>query len=103
MMTIGQILEAANQLTPAQMLELNKHLCELIRNKRRATAAVVGTAFVPGMVVRFNAKTKGMKHIKIEKFNRAGTCVVGYECDASGNKVGFVKWTVANTICVKVA
>lgn len=103
-MTLSQILEAASHLSPEQQLALNKGLCEMIRRDRRVKASVIGSQFFPGMIVRFNAKSKGIKTIKIEKFNRAGTCVVGYECNAQGEKSPFaVKWTVANTLCTKVA
>ena len=103
-MNISQILEAASQLSVEQQLALNKGLCELIKRNRRVQAAVTGTQFVPGMVVRFNAKSKGFKNIKIEKFNRAGTCVVGYEVhpETGLKQLPAVRWTVANTLCTKV-
>jgi hypothetical protein len=101
---IQKILNAAADLTVEEQLVVNKGLCEMIRQSRKIKLAVAGTAFVPGDVVRFNAKSKGMKHIKIEKFNRAGTAVVGHECDAKGTKLPMAtRWTVANTLCTKAA
>lgn len=76
MNTISSILTAAASLSVEQQLALNKGLCEMIKRNRRVQAAVVGTQFVPGDVVRFNAKTRGIKHIVINGFNRAGTAVV---------------------------
>lgn len=102
-MNIAQILQAAGQLSVEEQLELNKGLCEMIRQGRKMVAAVRGATFTPGMVVTFNAKSKGIKNIKIKQFNRAGTCVVGYECDRQGNVLpNAVRWTVANTLCTKV-
>ena len=40
--------------------------------------------------------------MQIEKFNRAGTCVVGYECDKDGSNKTKLRWTVANSFCVAV-
>lgn len=102
-MTLSQILEASSKLSVEQQLELNRALCVLIRNKRKVTAAVAGTKFYPTQVVSFNAKTRGIKFIKIEKFNRAGTAVVGYECSADGTRTpGAMRWTVSTNLCLSV-
>ena len=104
MMTISQILEAASHLTPEQQLALNKGLCEMIRSGRRVQATVASGAFAIGDVVRFDAKRKGLKTIKISGWNRARTCAVGFECDAKGEKLPMaVRWTVATTLLSKVA
>ena len=103
MNTISSILSAAASLSVEQQLALNKGLCELIKRNRRAQAAVAGAQFVPGDVVRFNTKTRGIKHIVINGFNRAGTAVVGYECYPNGQLMsGGLRWTVSNNICTKV-
>lgn len=99
-MTLSQILNAASDLSVEQQLALNKALCEMIKSQRRQKLALVGAAFRIGQIVRFNAKTKGMKSIKIEKFNRAGTAVVGFEVNTKGEREPFgTRWTVANSLC----
>ena len=103
--TISQILEAASKLTVDSQLELNRSLCDLIKRGRRNQQAQASILFTPGMVVRFDAKSRGIKHIKIEKFNRAGTAVVGYECNPDGTSKAAQgpRWTVSSTCCSKVA
>jgi hypothetical protein len=99
-MTVYQIFQAAVSLTEAEQLQLNKLLVENIKRGRRTNAAIAGARFSIGQVVRFDAKRKGMKYIKIEKFNRAGTAVVGYECDREGFRFAVAtRWTVATTLC----
>lgn len=101
---VAQLAVQAQTLSVDEMLALNKALCDMIKTKRRVQQAVVGADLQPGQIVRFDAKTKGIKHIKIEKFNRARTCVVGFEVDPkTGAKTGLTRWTVANTLCTKVA
>ena len=103
-MTISQILEAASQLSTEQQFALNKGLCAMVRPRRTIAQIASGSAFVPGMIVRFDAKRKGIKMIRINKFNRAGTAVVGYEVDSKGDRLPMApRWTVATTLCVKVA
>lgn len=103
-LTVAQLVQSAAQLTIEQQLALNKALCQMIKSGRRVQAAVAGSEFRIGDVVRFNAKTRGIRTIKIEKFNRAGTAVVGWEVDAQGVRIPFgTRWTVANTLCSKVA
>ena len=100
---VVQLLAAVNvmKLTDAELLSLNKGLCMLIKAQRSAKAFVAGSNFVPGQIVTFRTKTRGTKRIKIEKFNRAGTCVVGKECLADGTiLVASAKWTVGATLCV---
>lgn len=102
-MNVSQILQAAAQLSTVDQLVLNKALVEMIRRNRKVQLAQAGAKLVPGQIVRFDAKRKGVKHIKIEKFNRAGTAVVGYECDLTGNKLPLaVRWTVTTTLCQAV-
>jgi hypothetical protein len=101
--TISSVLESLNTLSIADQLAVNKALCAMIRNGQRVKKAVVGLQFFPGQVVTFNAKTRGIKNIKIEKFNRAGTAVVGYECDKQGVQTSTMRWTVATTLCTVVA
>ena len=99
-MTISQILQAANQLSMDEKLQLNRSLVEMIRTNQRVQKVVAGSKFCVGQLVRFDAKRKGTKFIKIEKFNRAGTAVVGYECDRAGNKAALsTRWTVSTTLC----
>jgi hypothetical protein len=102
-MTLSQILDAASKLSTEQQLELNRALCVLIKNKRKVAAAVAGTKFYPTQVVSFNAKTRGIKFMKIEKFNRAGTAVVGRECHSNGTPMEHgVRWTVSTNLCLSV-
>lgn len=99
-MTVSQILEAAGQLSTADKLVLNRALVEMIRTSQRVHKVLAGSKFNIGQIVRFDAKRKGIKFIKIEKFNRAGTAVVGYECDRTGNKSALAtRWTVSTTLC----
>lgn len=93
-------INAAN-MTDAELISLNKGLIILIKAQRSAKAFVAGSNFVPGQIVTFRTKTRGTKRIKIEKFNRAGTCVVGKECLADGTLlVASTQWTVGATLCV---
>ena len=103
-MNITQLLEAASKLSYEDQRALNHGLCEIMKRSSRVKATIVGASFVPGMLVRFDAKRKGIKTIKIDTFNRAGTAVVGYEVNAQGEKLPFgMRWTVATTLCSKVA
>jgi hypothetical protein len=100
---VVQVLTSINALkmSDADLVALNKGLIMLIKAQRSAKAFVAGTQFVPGQIVTFRTKTRGTKRIKIEKFNRAGTCVVGKECLADGTiLVASAKWTVGATLCV---
>lgn len=103
--TVAQLVSLARNLNTDEMFALNKALVEMIKSQRRLLQAVVGSSFAIGDVVRFDAKSKGIKHIKIEGFNRARTAVVGREIDpVTKTAVPFAtKWTVANTLCVKTA
>lgn len=104
MATISSILNDAATLSVSEQLALNKALCELIRRSRNVNAVVQGAQFQVGDIVKFDAKRRGMKHLKVEKFNRAGTAVVGYECTANGMPVaGAPRWTVSNNVCTKIA
>ena len=99
---VAQLAANMQTLSVDEMLALNKALVDMIKTKRRVQQAVVGSAFSIGDIVRFDAKRKGVKYIKIENFNRARTAVVGYEVDpATGAKNGLTRWTVANTLCIK--
>ena len=104
-MTVAQIAAQMQNLSVDEMLALNKALIDMIKSKRRVQQAVVGSAFSIGDIVRFDAKRKGIKFIKIENFNRARTAVVGREIDPATNEISplAVRWTVANTLCVKEA
>ena len=101
-MTLSQIINAASELSREQQLALNKALVEMIRSERRVTLALAGAQFKIGQIVRFNAKTRGIKTMQIEKFNRAGTAVVGFELREDGSK-SITRWTVATTLCTAVA
>lgn len=102
MTTLSTLISAAAQLSTEQQRELNRALCALIKQGNKINAIVQGSKFMPGQVVRFNAKTRGIKMIKIEKFNRAGTAVVGRECDAKGVQTSTMRWTVGATLCTIV-
>ena len=102
-MTLSSLIASAAELSIEQQLELNKALCQLIKNKRRVEAVVVGSKFLPGQLVRFDAKTRGIKIIKIEKFNRAGTAVVGREHNAKGEQTSTMRWTVSVNLCTVIS
>jgi len=102
-MTLSEILEVAGQLSTDDKLILNRSLVEMIRTSQRVHKVIAGSKFTIGQIVRFDAKRKGIKFIKIEKFNRAGTALVGYECDRTGNKSTLpTRWTVSTTLCAPV-
>jgi hypothetical protein len=102
-MTLSSLIASASELSIEQQLELNRAVVALIKGRRKVQAVVQGSKFYPTQLVRFNAKSKGMKVIKIEKFNRAGTAVVGYEHDASGRQVSAVRWTVSTNLCTAIS
>jgi hypothetical protein len=103
-MTLSQLINAAAELSTEQQLALNKALCELIRSNRKVNAAIASGAFSIGDVVRFDAKRKGLKMIKITGWNRARTCAVGFECNNLGERNPLsTRWTVATTLLSKVA
>jgi hypothetical protein len=101
---VAQLAVQMQYLSVDEMLALNKALVDMIKTKRRVQQAVVGSSFSIGQIVQFDGKRKGIKHIKIENFNRARTAVVGYEVDPkTGERTPFgVRWTVTNTLCTKV-
>ena len=102
-MTLSQLITAASDLSTEQQLALNKALCELIRSNRKVNAAIASGNFQIGDVVRFDAKRKGLKIIKISGWNRARTCAVGHECSHDGTPTPMgVRWTVATTLLSKV-
>jgi len=50
-----------------------------------------------------NGRHAGTHYIRVEKFNRAGDAVVGYECDAAGVPTSpKMRWTVAATLVTVV-
>jgi hypothetical protein len=101
-MTLSSLIASASELSIEQQLELNRALVQLIKNKRRVDAVVTGSKFFPGQLVTFDAKTRGQKIIKIEKFNRAGTAVVGREHNAQGVQTSTMRWTVSANLCFAI-
>ena len=101
---IRDLLEAASKLSVEDMRTLNRGLVEMLKTRLRQKAAQAGAQFHPGQIVRFNAKRRGLKYLKIEGFNRAGTAVKGPECDEKGNVSSqfATRWTVATTLCTPV-
>jgi hypothetical protein len=100
---IRDLLEAAGKLSLEDMRTLHRGLVELVKTRQRQKAAQLGAQFTPGQIVRFNAKRRGIKYLKIESFNRAGTAVKGPECDVNGNVPSFsTRWTVGTTLCTLV-
>lgn len=105
--SIATILAQAAQLSVEDQLLLNKGLCDMIRRGRKVQQATTAMKFVPGNVIKFfksgRGRNAGTHYVRVEGFNRAGTCIVGYECDANGNKLPLSpKWTVASTVCTLV-
>jgi hypothetical protein len=102
-MALSSLISSAAELSIDQQLELNRALVQMIKNKRRVAAVVVGSKLLPGQLVTFNAKTRSQKIIKIEKFNRAGTAVVGREHNAKGEQTSTMRWTVPVTLCTVIS
>lgn len=106
MMTVAQILEAASKLSNEEQLALNKGLVEMIRSGRRVEQAIAGAGLKVGALAQFTCTKRnnyGLKTIKIESFNRARTCAVGWEVDKCGDRIpGGARWTVANTLLTLV-
>lgn len=106
-MTPSQILAALSSLPLDEQLAVHKAHVGILNKLMTVQKAVKATEFAPGQVVKFTksgrGRDAGVHYIKITGYNRAGTCVVGLECDAKGN-VGptQIKWTVDSTVCTVV-
>jgi hypothetical protein len=96
------VMDLLSKLTVDEQIQIHGSLVNMIKHGQRANAAKAGASFKIGQIVKFDAKTRGTKFMQIEKFNRAGTCVVGYECDKDGSNKTKMRWTVANSFCVAV-
>ena len=101
-MTITQLIIEMQKLTEAEQLVLNKSLVQMIRNGRKAEQSAAINKFNTGDIVIFMCSKRnfyGMKRIRIDKFNRAGTAVVGYEVNAKGDRLpDGPRWTVSSNI-----
>ena len=106
-MTFNELLDEINTsvLTLDQLTALNKLIILKFKNVKRTNQVVSAqkSDIKIGDIVRFDAKTRGFKTIKVQTWNRAGTCVVGFEVDNDGVQIiGKAKWTVSAGICKKV-
>ena len=100
-LTVQQLVQAMSTLPVEKQLDLHRSLTDMIKRGRKAKAVAAGAAFNIGDIVRFDAKTQGMKIIKVEKFNRAGTAVVGYETDIVGTRrPNAIRLTVDTGLCI---
>lgn len=87
-------------LTVSELRDVNANVVNLVNRKMRNLSAEAGASLRIGQVVKFDGKSRGIKTIKIQKFNRAGTCVIGLECNEKGVVLNdHFKWTVANSLC----
>lgn len=101
--TLTTVMDLLSKLTVDEQIQVHGSLVNMIKHGQRANAAKAGASFRIGQIVKFDdKKTRSTKFIQIEKFNRAGTCVVGYECDKDGSNKTKMRWTVANSFCVAV-
>jgi len=96
------VMDLLSKLTVDEQIQVHGSLVNMIKHGQRANATKAGASFRIGQIVKFDAKTRGTKFMQIEKFNRAGTCVVGYECDKDGSNKTKMRWTVANSFCVAI-
>lgn len=97
--TLQNIIAEAANLSYEDLIALNKAIIALARQAHRGTANAAAK-FAPGQIIRFvkngRGRHAGLHYVRITGYNRAGTCVVGLECDALGNQLPFApKWTVA--------
>lgn len=100
--TLAQIVSAMNEMSTQQLTDLNKTLIRIHKAKRQVNAVVAAATFQIGQIVKFNGKSKGMRTIKIKGFNRAGTCLVGFEVNPVTKEVSESQWTVSPAICTLV-
>jgi hypothetical protein len=106
-MTNKVSLASLAALSIDELRDLNKDVVELIRQKQRALQREHGNKIAIGDLVKFTStkrRTYGVHYVRVMGFNRAGTAVVGPECDKNGVELRpELRWTVANTMCTKVA
>lgn len=96
---------ALNALTYEQLQEIIPDFKAIMKNKRAVLGAqtMVSTNYKFGDIISWSSKKRGrppVQFLKFSNFNRAGTCVVGFECDEKGNVIGG-KWTVATSFINK--
>jgi hypothetical protein len=97
------VMDLLSKLAVDEQIQVYSSLYNMIKHGQRVNAAKAGASFLIGQIVKFDdKKTRSTKFIRIEKFNRAGTCVVGYECDKDGSNKTNMRWTVANSFCTVV-
>lgn len=98
-------IKAIEALTAEELNALVPYWKQAAKMKRSIVGAVKSAEFKHGDVLGwFSTKRThyGQRFLKLENFNRARTCVVGYECDDKGERKPFgAKWTVAITMLNK--
>lgn len=94
------LIAQAADLSYEDLIALNKSIVALARQKHRASSAAQTAKFVPGQIIRFyksgSGRHAGIHYARVTGYNRAGTCLVGFECDSTGKDYPTpIKWTVA--------
>jgi hypothetical protein len=104
-MSINQITPLLKDLSREELLELNKMIVQSIRDKTQDNCRKVSSQLSVGTQVSFmipRGRNAGLHYMIIEKFNRAGTAVVGFECGSDGQKrLPAMRWTVASSLVTK--
>jgi len=101
---VMNILNQLSELTLDEQRVVNKGLVQMIRQTYRVKAVTASAKLSPGQVVKFHksgrGRNAGLHYVRVEGFNRAGTAVVGHECNSRGEKLQFApRWTVSTTSC----
>jgi hypothetical protein len=98
-----EIITAIALLDFDDQQDIYKQVFVMIREQRNQQDLAQGLTLKIGQLVRFDAKTRGIQYLRIEKFGRDRTTVKGYPCDCHGNRLSYAqRWTVSNSSCTVV-
>ena len=100
---VQNLLAQTTDFSYEDFIALNRAIVTLCKQRSRVNAVAASSKFVPGQVVRFTksgrGKYAGTHYIRVSGYNRAGTHLVGKECNAQGIELPFaVKWTVVASV-----
>lgn len=95
------LITQAADLSYEDLIALNKSIIALARQKHRASSVAATAKFVPGQIVSFykrGGRHSGTHFVRVTGYNRAGTSLVGFECDSKGKDYPTpIKWIVVAT------
>ena len=99
---VQNLLAQTADFSYEDLIELNRAIVALCKHRQQVKAVAASTKFAPGQVIRFSksgrGKYAGTHYVRISGYNRAGTHLVGKECNSDGIELpSGPKWTIPAT------